>query len=71
MPFVEIFKTNVIEPEMANLLVGMLNTRLPGNRINFDLSDCDKILRIEGGNIIPEIVIETLVSAGYCCEILE
>lgn len=45
---VEIFKTNVEEPSAATLIVQHLQNRLPRCRINFDLQDCDKILRVEG-----------------------
>lgn len=71
MPPVEVFKTNVPETETAHRLINRLHNLLPGNRINFDLADCDKILRIEGENIIPVVVIETLISEGYSCNILE
>jgi hypothetical protein len=71
MPPVEVFKTNVPETETAHRLITRLHSLLPGNRINFDLADCDKILRIEGENIIPVVVIETLISEGYSCNILE
>lgn len=41
----------------ADLIIDDLKTLLPGTRINFDLDDCDKILRIESPDSIniPEV----------------
>ncbi|WP_262708982.1 hypothetical protein [Flavobacterium hiemivividum] len=40
-------------------------------QINFDLDDCDKILRVEG-EIIPIVaIIELLINENYKCEVLE
>lgn len=38
---------------------------------NFDLDDCDKILRIEGTAEIAPSVIRLLQDAGFDCEELE
>ncbi|AHF15987.1 hypothetical protein [Niabella soli] len=53
---VAIFKTNVLEPPVAKLLVRSLKQLLPGSKINFDLEDCDNILRIETS--VPVNVLE-------------
>lgn len=44
---VEIFKTNVNSEELADTIVFKLNQLYPKYRINFDLEDCDRVLRIE------------------------
>ncbi|WP_147676739.1 hypothetical protein [Algibacter pacificus] len=44
---VEIFKTNVDNQQLANKIVADFKQLYPEYRINFDLEDCDKILRIE------------------------
>ncbi|MGM8362258.1 hypothetical protein ACSV4D_10120 [Flavobacterium sp. ARAG 55.4] len=44
---VEIFKTNVTHNQLANKIVADLKHLYPEYRINFDLEDCDKVLRIE------------------------
>jgi hypothetical protein len=67
---VEVFKTNVQEVAESNRIIGKLLEHFPDNRINFDLSDCDKILRVEGDAIYPETIMEVLTSGGYSCEIL-
>lgn len=68
---VEVFKTDVVEAERSNLLIQRLLSYFPDNKINFDLEDCDKILRIEGKNIISEKIMEILNNEGHFCEILD
>ncbi|HJS53492.1 MAG TPA: hypothetical protein VJ765_03080 [Chitinophagaceae bacterium] len=67
---VEIFKTNVQDSLHAEQIAAMLNHYFPSFMINFDLHDCDKILRIKG-EAIPIDEIERLVSAnGFQCSVL-
>ena len=49
---VEIFKTSVNNQQLANQIVSNLNQLYPDYHINFDLEDCDKVLRIESKNSI-------------------
>jgi hypothetical protein len=44
---VEVFKTTVTDPFYAALLLRRIHARFPGYQANFDLTDCDRILRIE------------------------
>ena len=68
---VEVFKTNVQHRELAEQLASILRERLDFSRINFDLEDCDKILRVEGKQICVEMIIEILSTHGLECEVLE
>lgn len=68
---VEVFKTNVRQRRQAKLLLGILQKRFPLFRINFDLEDCDKILRVEGENIHQEKITGLLIENGYQCNILD
>ncbi|HVM86653.1 MAG TPA: hypothetical protein VMT76_00595 [Puia sp.] len=68
---VEVFKTNVEEPRQAEKLIDILSRNFPAHRINFDLDDCDKILRIESYNNHASGIIETLRENGFLCEELE
>ena len=68
---VEVFKTNVYEVEKSNLIFQKLHKYFPENKINFDLDDCDKILRVEGENILAEKIIELLEEEGHFCEIMD
>ncbi|MDB5030862.1 hypothetical protein [Mucilaginibacter sp.] len=67
---VEVFKTNVAEVRLSELLIQQLLNHFPDSRVNFDMEDCDKILRIEAEAIIPEKIIEVLNANGYSCEVL-
>lgn len=67
---VEVFKTNVNETGLAKILVRLLLDHFPNSRVNFDMDDCDKILRIEADTITPEKIIELLQSNGCLCEVL-
>ena len=67
---VEIFKTNVHDVLQAEKIITLLNTHFPAFMINFDLHDCDKILRVKGESI-PINEIETIVAShGFYCSVL-
>ena len=68
---VEVFKTNVQEVGHSQRMIRKLLEHFPKSKINFDLEDCDKILRVEGDHVLPERVIEVLGSSGYECMALE
>lgn len=68
---IEVFKTNVDEAYRAQDLVAVLLQHLPGRKINFDLHDCDKILRVEGENFLAEKVVSLVKQNGFMCNILE
>ena len=68
---VEVFKTNVREKHQAMMLVTLLTEQFPLCRINFDLHDCDKILRVEGEGIPPYSIIRLVAASGYQCGMLE
>lgn len=67
---IEVFKTNVTKYEQASKLIELLQQQFPGNKINFDLHDCDKILRIDGSEYIAEDVMNLLNAKGFKCELL-
>jgi hypothetical protein len=68
---IEVFKTNVQESDEVKLLIGLLLDHLPGSRINIDLHDCDKILRVEGKTICNDLILQLVKERGFWCEILE
>ena len=68
---VEVFKTNVRHKRQAKTLLNVLSKQFPLFRINFDLEDCDKILRIEGKNIPQEKIAKLVTDNGYQCHILD
>ncbi|MBA2498673.1 MAG: hypothetical protein H0V30_03005 [Chitinophagaceae bacterium] len=68
---VEVFKTNVNDAELAQQLIHKLLNYFSFFRVNFDLDDCDKILRVEGETILPEKVIELVLDHGCFCQVLD
>ncbi len=68
---IEVFKTNVQEVDRAGRLVALLLDHFPGSKINFDLDDCDKVLRIEGKNFAISKVISIVRENGFNCSALE
>jgi hypothetical protein len=68
---IEVFKTNVQRTNQAKQIITLLNEHLPNSRINFDLEDCDKVLRIDSPRIINADVITMLRQNGFLCEELQ
>ena len=67
---VEVFKTDVEQLNESQKIIQKLLEHFPESKINFDLDDCDNILRVEGANIGNEEIIQLLNEIGYRCEVL-
>jgi len=68
---VEVFKTNVQKKAQSKMLLYILSEAFPSLKINFDLSDCDKVLRIEGDNMEALRIMILVKEHGFTCEILD
>jgi len=68
---VEVFKTNVQKKAQSKMLLCILSEAFPSFKINFDLSDCDKVLRVEGDNIEALSIMILVKENGFKCEILD
>ena len=68
---VEVFKTNVQKKVQSKMLLCILSEAFPLFKINFDLSDCDKVLRVEGDNMEALRIIILVKEFGFKCEILD
>ena len=68
---IEVFKTNVHEFSQAQKLVALLRKHFPDSRINFDLDDCDKVLRVEGNSFKTEKVMNLVTQKGFLCKVLD
>jgi len=68
---VEAFKTNVQKKAQSKMLLCILFEAFPSFKINFDLSDCDKVLRVEGDNIEALRIMILVKECGFKCEILD
>ncbi len=71
MLMVEVFKTDVQEDGQAQAIVASLSKILPGCSINFDLDDCDKILRVAGETVIACEIERLVLQNGFECKCLE
>jgi hypothetical protein len=70
---VELFKTNVEEKAAADAILGALRQRFPSCRFNFDLQDCDRLLRVECRQhpVHVEEIFSFLLDLGVKAEVLE
>ncbi len=66
---VEIFKTNVNTKRQANGILKVLHAHLPACHFNFDLDDCDRILRVQTSNCPVEIQTIIQIVNHYSIEI--
>lgn len=67
---IEIFKTDVSDLHSAGQIIQKLYDLFPHCRINFDLSDDDNILRVEGHHFPIEDIREFVMKEGHFCELL-
>ncbi|MBK6731345.1 MAG: hypothetical protein IPG60_10410 [Bacteroidetes bacterium] len=65
---VEVFKTNITTQKEAKKIIALIKRLSPNLKTNFDLDDCDKILRIEGEVIDNIAIINLVTNLDYTCE---
>ena len=68
---VEAFKTNVQKKAQSKMLLSALSEAFPSVRVNVDLSDCDKVLRVEGDNMEASRIMKLVKEHGFQCEMLD
>ena len=66
-----VFKTSVRSKIQAKKLTPHIDKILPNAKWNFDLDDCDKILRIDSDEDIILPIINLLNNHSFDCEELE
>jgi hypothetical protein len=66
-----VFRTSVKTKNEVNKLKPHINKVLPSEKWNFDLEDCDKILRIDSKEDIVLRTIDLLNIHKFFCEELE
>jgi hypothetical protein len=69
---IEVFKTNVKDKSQSQVLIDLIHRAFPTYKANFDLDDCDRILRICGlSNPLQAFqVINLLKDFGVQAEVL-
>ena len=71
---IEVFKTNVTLSKDAKTIVEALARAGQGQKANFDLEDCDKILRVQFSDVRDiniEKILDIVKEANFEIEILE
>lgn len=68
---IEVFKTDITNPQIADLICNQITYYFPGYRSNFDLSDCDRILRVQSNQaILTDELLAVLQHLGCNAEVL-
>ncbi len=69
---IEVFKTNVQTHTQAAELLGHIHRNFTGYKANFDLDDCDRILRVKAdpGPVQAYQLVELLEAAGFEVSVL-
>ena len=65
---ISVYKTDVNAKSKLRKAKPVLNRILLDSKWNFDLEDCDKILRVESYISFSEILIKELSQIGIHCE---
>lgn len=67
MRTVAVYKTNVDDQSEAEAILDIIREQLPGANPNFDLEDCDNVLRVESsvGEIDVEKIKRTVEQQGF------
>ena len=65
-----VFKTNVNSSSKVKRVAPKLNKLFPNSKWNFDLEDCDRILRFESDYDIKKEIIILMRILGFECEAL-
>ena len=69
---IEVFKTNVESRDQAKMLIEEIHRNFAGYKANFDLQDCDNILRVKSvaESIEADCLINFLKDFGFEAEVL-
>jgi hypothetical protein len=69
---VEVFKTNVTNQDHANRLIDRIHRTYREYKANFDLDDCDRILRVlcTTSPVQASLLIDLLRDSGFRAEVL-
>jgi len=63
-----VFATNVEKPRQVSKVKPLLAAVHAINHWNFDLEDCDNVLRIEADGLSPRYIESLLQTAGFKCD---
>lgn len=63
-----VFKTNIDREDDVLRVMNRMKEEVRIRRWSVDREDCDKVLRVEADEILPDEIIEMIKTAGYACE---
>ena len=66
-----VFKTSVKTKKAIKELTSKLNMFIPNSKWNFDLEDCDKILRVDSQEATSQQIIDFMNLHQFDCSELE
>lgn len=68
---VEVFKTDVRHTDDARMMIREIQTRLTDCSANFDLDDCDHVLRVVCPSYLaPASIVDVMKAFGFHAEVL-
>ncbi|WP_414458253.1 hypothetical protein [Flavobacterium sp. NG2] len=69
---IEIYKTNIIKIDQAKKVYNQLKKSFPSYKIDFDLEDCDRILRIDtiDKELNQDAILKIVTDCGFYIEVL-
>jgi len=69
---IEVFKTDVSDGRYARIIIEEIQMTFPYYEVNFDLQDCDKILRVKNtcGEVNSDRLINFVNQLGFHAEVL-
>jgi len=69
---IEVYKTNILKKKQAKEIKKQIKHKFPNYCVDFDLADCDHILRIETFNeaLDNHAIINSVQKLGFDIEIL-
>jgi hypothetical protein len=71
MSIVEVFRTNVMMQMQAVHVINTIVESIPLCKVNFDLDDCDRVMRVvSAGPIDSDLIIRLVHGCGFDAEIL-
>ncbi|SIT02669.1 hypothetical protein [Belliella pelovolcani] len=66
-PIISVYATSVTKRKASELIINEIGLIDGVLSCNFDLEDCDKILRVVSKIDISEVIRELLISKGFKC----
>jgi hypothetical protein len=66
-----VFRTSVNSHDQVDALRPLLELTVAGGEWNFDLEDCDHVLRVDAEGMLRERIMALLTGLGFSCEELD